>query len=485
MFCVLSTPVPKRMATRDSRRHFPGKRPVLALCAVCVLAAAFAASSCTKDNVPKGPGAGEKLVPVGVAAVVTKAVPMELTTFGNVEAYSTVAVKPEVTGTLLSVHFQKGETVKKDQLLFEIDPRTFKAAVAQAEAAVVQAEAAKAQAEASKAQAEAAVGQANGALARDKVQEANARRTLARQADLLQKHMAPQADYDKAQADADALTAVVHADEAAVRAEEASVRACKAGVDANEAAVHAGEAIRENARIQLERCSIYSPVDGKVGNILVHEGNLVTTTVDTPLVTINQVSPIDVFFSIPQQELPTVKEHMAGGKLRVNVLFPQETGEPEVGELTFVDNAMDKSSGTIRLGATFENKDERLWPGQYVNVSLKLTLVNNAVVVPAAAVQIGRDSKYVYRIRNNGQGKRVEMVNVTVGTTSGDDVVILPEEKKPGGPEGLKVGDQVVTDGQFQLKKDTSVEIKGEGAPEKGPSKEAGETRTPGKKAAS
>jgi multidrug efflux system membrane fusion protein len=426
--------------------------------------------------VPKGPGAGERLVPVTVAEVVTKAVPMELTTFGNVEAYSTVAVKPEVTGTLLAVHFQKGENVKKGQLLFEIDPRTFEAAVAQAEAA-------KTQAEAAKAQAEAAVGQARGTLARDQVQETNARRTLARQAELLQKHMAPQADYDKAQADADALAAAIQADEAAVRAGEAGVRA-------NEAAVRADEAILKNARLQLERCTIHSPVDGKAGNVLVHEGNLVTTGADTALVTINQVSPIDVFFSIPQHELPAVKEHMAGGKLRVKALFPQDTGGPEVGELTFVDNAMDKSSGTIRLGATFENKNERLWPGQYVNVSLILALQNDAVVVPAKAVQAGREGKYVYAIRKDGQGYKVEMVNVTVGTISGDDVVILPEEKKPDGGAGLKVGDRVVTDGQFQLKKDSKVDIKREGAedkrgPEKETPKEGGEKTTSGKKAAS
>jgi membrane fusion protein, multidrug efflux system len=426
----------------DSRRPEARRRTfarlLLASAAVSVMVAlTLLASSCSgppQGSALKNSVGAARPIAVTTTFVTTKSVPVELTALiGSVQAYSTVAVKSEVTGTLVKVAIRKGQSVKKGDRLFEIDPRPFQAAVAQSEGAVTQAVA-------DVAQAQAAVAEARAAAARDQVQEANARKTLARQAELLQKRVATPADYDKARTDADALAAMVRADEAAIHASEATVHAKEAAVRANKAAF-------VSAQLQLERCTINSPLDGVAGNILVNEGNAVPMYGPT-LVTINQIHPVDVFFSVPQKDLPAVKKYSALGTLKAKALIPQESDGEEIGDLTFIDNSVDRTSGTITLGATFENKNERLWPGQYVDVTLILTVQKDAVVVSAKAIQIGSAGKFVFVVNAD---RTAGIRPVTVGVISGGDTVLL---------SGLKVGEEVVTDGQFQLTEGARTEMK-------------------------
>ena len=223
---------------------------------------------------------------------------------------------------------------------------------------------------------------------------------------------------------------------------------------AGEAAVRVAEAALLNTTLQREHCTMRSPITVKAGNLLVDEGNVIVSG-QTALVTINQISPIDVFFSIQQRDLPLVKKHLANGTVRVRALFPYEEGGPEEGKVTFVDNTMDKVSLMIQLGATFENKTARLWPGQYVKVELGLAVDDNALVVPTRAVQTGRDNKYVYVVKADNS---VEVRPVVVGDYSGDDAVVTG---------ALSAGERVVTDGQFQLTRQSKVRI-GPGGPATG-----------------
>src|SRR3990170_3960072 len=280
-------------------------------------------------------GRGGEAVPVIVTVAQKKAIPIQIRAVGNGEAYSTVAVKSQVTGVLTRAHFKEGQNVKKGQLLFTIDPRPFEAAVKQAEAN----------------------------LARDVAQLQNAREQARRYAELLKKQYVSQEQYDQIRTNADALESVVDADKAAV----------------------------ENARVQLSYCYIYSPIDGQVGSLLVNEGNLVRVNDGTPLVVINQLSPINVTFSVPEQHLANIKRHMATGTLKVDARFPSDEGRPEQGNLAFVDNAVDRATGTINLKAEFKNSARRLWPGQFINVAVTLSTQADAVVIPAEAVQVGQE----------------------------------------------------------------------------------------------
>ena len=317
--------------------------------------------------------------------------PVELRTFGTAATSSSVAVKAQVDEVVKTVHFHKGQKVSKGDLLFTIDPRPFEAALKQA--------------------------QAN--LARDAAQANNAKADAARVEELSRKGVAAPSEHDKSRAEADALAAGVQADEAAV----------------------------ENARLVLEHCYIRSAIDGRAGDVFVTEGNLVKAN-DVTLAVINQISPIDVFFSVPQDDLPIVKRYMAQGEMKVLATIPGEEADTEEGELAFLDNAVDKTTGTVMLGATFGNSRERLWPGQYVQVKLTLTVQEDAVVVPARAVQTGQNGKYVYVIREGGTA---ELCPVSVDRAVGEEAVIR---------SGLQPGQRVVTDGQLRLVQGARVEVK-------------------------
>jgi multidrug efflux system membrane fusion protein len=385
-----------------------GRRLWAVLGLALILAGTGLLSSCGRRSGAEKDNAGAP-VPVRVGVATARSVAVELTTFGRVQAISTVSIKAEVTGVLQKVHFKKGDYIQKGAVLFTIDPAPFKAALDQAEAN----------------------------LARDKVLAANARRDAGREDELQKKGYAPDTEVENSRANADALAATVLADEAAC----------------------------ENANIQLKYCTIVSPVPGQAvaGLDLVMEGNLVTAN-ETVLVVINQIDPVEVFFSVPEADFPLVKKYMKSGKEKLEVrVKPRGQAEALVtGELTALDNAVDATSGTIRLAAMFENKDERLWPGDYVDVTLKLDTQNDAVVAPARAVQVGRDSKYVYVIRPDNTA---EIRPVIVRRISMDEVVV---------EKGLQKGERVVTDGQLRLVNGTKVEIVQETEKEKAPPENKG-----------
>jgi len=339
-----------------------------------------------------GRGRGGETVPVVVVAAVQKSVPLQLRAVGNVEAYNTVSIKSQVTGVLQQAHFKEGQDVKKGQLLFTVDARPLEAALKQAEAN----------------------------LARDSAQLRNMREQLKRYAELVEKQYVSREQFDQIKTNADAAESVVDADKAAV----------------------------ENARVQLSYCYIYAPVDGRVGSLLINEGNLIRLNDGAPLVVINQINPINVTFAVPEQNLAALKRHMAGGRLKVDARFQSDEGRPEQGALSFVDNAVDRSTGTVKLKAEFANRERRLWPGQFVNVALTLTTQEDVVVIPSEAVQVGQEGQYVFVVKED---KRVEVRPVTIGSTNEGEVIIA---------NGLAVGEQVVREGQFLLGPESRVDIK-------------------------
>ncbi len=333
-------------------------------------------------------------VPVTAAPVRSETVPLELKTFGTVQALSTVDVKSQIGGVLTKVHIQEGQEVQAGDLLFTIDPRPMKAAVDQAEAN----------------------------LARDRVQRENAEKEAQRQEDLLKKGLTAEDVSEQSRTTAKAFAAAVKADEAAL----------------------------ENARLQIEYCSIRSPITGRTGDQVVHQGNLVKAN-DVTLLTINQIEPIQVSFSVPQQELPVIKREMALSKLEVRAIIPGADGTPEKGELTFVNNMVDQTTGTIQLKGTFPNSSRRLWPGQFVNTVLNLAVQSNALVVPSQAIQTGQKGSYVFIIKPD---MTVEARPVEV-ERSFDSMAIVRS--------GLQAMEQVVTDGQLRLTPGVAVSIKSEG----------------------
>lgn len=330
-------------------------------------------------------------VPVAVAPVVQKSVPVELRAIGNVEAYSAVSVKPQLAGAVDQAFFKQGQDVKKGELLFTLDSRPYQAALQQLEAN----------------------------LARDQAQLENARAQAERYTRLFQEGIVSKEQYDSFRTNAEALAAAVLADKAAI----------------------------EQAKIDLDYCSIRSPMEGRTGSLLVYPGNIVKAN-EAILVVINQVTPIYVSFSVPEQNLAEIKQRMAAGNLAVEAVVPDAELHPVPGTLTFVDNAVDNTTGTIRLKATFANTERRLWPGQFVNVVLRLTWRPNAIVVPSQAVQTGQSGQYVFVIKPD---MTAESRPVVVGSTVGGETVI---------EKGLQPAEQVVTDGQLRLAPGTKVELK-------------------------
>lgn len=339
-----------------------------------------------------GRAGGSGAVPVTVATVLRKNMPVQLEAVGNVDAYSTVSIRAQVGGVITKVHFTQGQDVNEGAPLFTIDPRPLEAALKQA--------------------------QAN--LARDAAQLQNSREQVRRYAELLKKQYVSQEQYDQIRTNADALEATVAADNAAV----------------------------ENAKVQLSYCYIYAPVRGRTGSLLVNEGNLVRTNDATPLVVLNQVNPIYVTFSLPEGNLPEIKRRMANGKLKVLALIPND--RPEEGALTFVDNTVDMTTGTIKFKATFANTDRRLWPGQFVKVVVNLADQPDAVVIPFQAIQSGQDQQLVFVVKPD---RTVDARPVIVSHTVSGEAVIS---------KGLTPGEIVVTDGQFLLSPGARVEIKRE-----------------------
>ena len=349
-------------------------------------------------------------VPVMVAVAAQKNVPVEIQVIGNVEAYSTISVKAQVTGELTKVYFHEGDYVKKNDLLFTIDPRPLQAALNQAKANL--------------AKDEASLGQAQANLARDAAQARYAESQANRYQALFEQKIISRDQAEQLRATADAAVQAVAADRATIESQKASIGASHAAVD--------------NAQVQLGYTEIRSPIDGRTGNLTVKLGNVVMAN-SQELMTINQVEPIYVTFAVPESQLPAIKQYMAAGKLPVRARPQDDPGGEEQGILTFVDNAVDTTTGTIKLKGTFPNANRKLWPGQFVRVTLRLTTQQNAVVVPNEAVQTGQNGSYIYVVK---QDRTVESRPVTVGARVDQDSVV---------ESGLEPGETVVTEGQLRL----------------------------------
>jgi multidrug efflux system membrane fusion protein len=358
-------------------------------------------------------------IPVTVSTAVQKTMPVQLRVIGNVQAYSSITVKSRVPGQIMQVYFKEGDDVKKGAPLFMIDPRPYEAILKQAEANLERDMALVKQAEAN--------------IERDIAQEKNAQVEAERYKLLFEKGVVARQQYDKFRTDWEALVATVRAD-----------RAAKANA---EAAVVADRAAAENAKLQLSYCSIYSPMDGRTGSLIVQAGNIIKEN-DASLVVINQVTPIYVTFSVPEQNLGEIRKYLAMGKLTVQAIVPNDEVLPEEGFISFVDNTVDSTTGMIKLKGTFANKQKRLWPGQFVNVVLTLTTEPNAIVVPSQAIQVGQQGQYVFVIRSD---QTVEGRPIVSGLTLNNETVIQ---------KGLNSGEIVVTDGQLRLYPGAKVEIK-------------------------
>lgn len=381
-------------------------------------------------------------VPVTVAMVTQKSVPVEIQVIGNVEAYSTISVKAQLGGELTNVYFREGDFVKKGDPLFTIDPRPFEASLNQAVATV--------------AKDEASLGQARANLARDSANLRYQQSQANRYDELFKGGIISKDQTEQLNATADATTQAVAADKAAIESAQAELQAAKAAVD--------------SSRVQLGYTNIKSPIDGRTGNLTIKQGNVVATNLE--LITITQIEPIYVTFSVPEAQLSDIKRYMAERKLEVRARLQDELGTEETGVLTFVDNAVDTTTGTIKLKGTFENHDRKLWPGQFVRVTLRLSTRPNAVIVPNQAIQTGQNGTFVYVVKPN---RSVEVRYVTASLRVDQDMVV---------DKGLEPGETVVTEGQLRLAPDSRVVVRdGRGGPGGGRGGRGGRGRGNGKDA--
>ncbi len=328
-------------------------------------------------------GAGRPPAPVVVSTVEQRNVPVQITAIGNVEAYQTVQIRSQVNGQIETIHFKEGQDVRQGQLLYSLDKRPFQAALEQAQ----------------------------GNLKRDEAQAANAKLQAARYTDLENQGVISHEQADLQRTQASSNSAAVYADQAAVDA----------------------------AKVQLQYTDIYAPIDARAGALMMNVGNLVKAN-DTPfLVQLNQIAPIYVTFTIPEARLSEVRQFVAAKRLKV-IAYPKgQNSNNAEGLLTFIDNGVDPQTATIKLKATFQNKDRRLWPGEFVNVVLNLSTLNNAITVPTKAVQSGQQGDYVYVVSKDGTATPHQVT--TVSTYQNLTIV----------KSGLNPGDTVIVDGQLRV----------------------------------
>jgi membrane fusion protein, multidrug efflux system len=303
-------------------------------------------------------------VPVKVALALQKDVPIQVKAIGNIEAFTSVAIKSQVSGQIARVHFQEGSDVRRGDLLISIDPEPFRATLSQCEAALV----------------------------RDQAQAKFAREQASRYQGLLKDGIVTRDQCDLLESTAASLAATVVADRATAK----------------------------SARIQLGYCSIRSPVSGRTGTLALHPGNLVKAN-DLPIVTVNQVSPIYATFSIPEKLLAQVKRALAAKELKIEALIPNEPGSTELGTVSFLDSSVNAATGTIKLKGVFANLSRKLWPGQFADVVMTLGLRKNAVIVPTNTIQTGQQGQFVYVVKTD---RSVEMRPVTLAEADGSDTVI-------------------------------------------------------------
>jgi membrane fusion protein, multidrug efflux system len=359
----------------------------LSIHALC-LAQLFMLGACSAK---KEPPKAKPTVPVTVATAVQKDVPVQVRAIGNVEPYNSVSIKAQINGQIDRVHFREGQDVRKGELLFSIDRRPFEAALKQAEAA----------------------------LAKDRAQANYTKEQVRRYGSLLKDGIVTQDQYDQLRANADSFDASIAADRAVI----------------------------ENAKLQLEYCYIRAPVSGRTGNLAVNVGNMVKANDVPVLVTINQLTPIYATFSVPERDMVDLRKYLGKG-IKVEAFVTGDEGKPESGSITFLDNTVDTSTGSIKLKATFANSSRRLWPGQFVSVVISMTSLPNAVVVPTRAIQTGQQGQYVFVVKAD---QTVEQRPVNVGVAVNGETVIAG---------GVRASETVVTDGQVRLIPGAKVEVK-------------------------
>jgi multidrug efflux system membrane fusion protein len=345
-----------------------------------VAAAATALVSCSKGDKAFQPPP----VPVVTMEASVRTIPYEVQSIGTAEAYNTVSIRSQVGGVVSRVYFKEGDPVRKGARLFLVDEAPYRAAL----------QAARAQ------------------LVRDRVTAANLEERLKRYDELIKKDYITEQEHSDMQANLEAMQATVRADSANV----------------------------ESARLNLDYCSIESPIDGRVGTRMIDEGNVVKANGDSPMVVIHQIRPIRVQFTVPQQYLTRLLKYSASQKLRVLATTADEDSTVHEGYLTFVDNAVDVATGTIMLKAEFANEDGMLWPGQFVNVTLILTQIEDAIVVPSQAVGTGQDGDFIFVVKPDAT---VEMRSVRVRYRLNNDTVL---------ESGVEAGEKVVVDGQLRLR---------------------------------
>ncbi len=339
-----------------------------------------------------GKGGAGAAVPITAALVEQRSMPVKLDAIGNVEAFTSVAIKVRVDGQITEVNFKEGQEVKQGDILFKIDPGPYTAALKQAE----------------------------GTAARDRATYERARQQDARNKELLEQKFISADGYAQFQTNAQTAEAVAAASQAAV----------------------------DNARVQFEYTTIRSPITGYAGKILLQRGNIARAADPSPIANVNQVHPIYVTFAVPEQRLAEIRKRMGSALLAVEAT-PSDAidGKRAVGKLVFIDNAVDLSTGTIKLKAQFENLDNALWPGQFAQVSMRLFDQADALVIPAKAVQTGPNGQFVFVVKEDSS---VEVRPVTITRTDGDLSIVAT---------GLKKDEQVVTQGQLRLASGTKVTI--------------------------
>jgi multidrug efflux system membrane fusion protein len=356
------------------------------------------AAACGKGEAPPPPGAGagdgrsgRPPAPVSVADVVERAMPVTIRAVGTVEASSTVDIRAQVAGPILSIGFKEGQDVKAGDLLFTIDPRPFQGVVNNAESA----------------------------LRRDTAQLTNLQAQLQRAEELFARGIVTKADRDTLAANAASMAATVASDNGTLEA----------------------------AKLQLSYTRITAPVSGRTGALQVHQGSLVRANDTAPMVTISVTSPINVSFAVPSKLLSRMRGGRAPGDLRITASIPGVPESASTGSINFIDSSADPATDTVKVKGVFPNGNRTLWPGQYVDVTMQLSVEAHALVVPTAAVQAGQQGQFVYVVNNNV----AELRPVRVAWTDGDTTVI---------EQGVAAGDKVVTDGQLRLTPGAKVSIK-------------------------
>jgi multidrug efflux system membrane fusion protein len=366
------------------------------------------AAACSAPQAQSGPPVMPP-EPVTTGQAVQESVPIQIRTVGTAEPSLSVEVKSQVAGPLMNVKFREGANVSQGDLLFEIDARPFREALRQAEAALA------------RDQAQLRVAEAN--LARSQAQSKNAKLEADRFERLSKEGISTRQQEDQIRT---AAEIALHS----VSGDEATIESIRAAMESDRAAV-------EQAKLNLAYCEIHAPISGRAGNLLLHPGNLVKANADSALVVLNQIQPIFVNFGVPERYLRSITEQHSRRKLKVDA-SPERDAKPVSGTLTVIDNAVDANTGTIRLKATFENREGRLWPGQFVNVALTLD-TQEATVVPSEAVQAGQQGSFIYVVKAD---QSVEPRPVMVGQTISGKVIV---------EQGLASGETIVTDGQSRL----------------------------------